>query len=63
MSEDVLGLAPKVAIARVRTRAQVVQSPVVSVHLGVGGIYSFEKNQNRTQMVCSVEAERWLVAG
>ena len=58
MSEDALYLAPKVVIVHVRTRAQVVQSLVLLVHPGVGGICSFERSQSQTQMVCSVEAER-----
>lgn len=58
MSEDVLGLTLKVVIVHVRTKAQVVQSLVPLVHPGVGGIHSFERSQSRTQVVCSVEAER-----
>ena len=48
MLEDALSLTPKVVTVPVRTRVQVVPSLALLVHLGVGGTYSFERNQSRT---------------
>lgn len=58
MFEDVLGQGPKVVIAYVHTRVQLVPSLVLLVHLGGEETYSFGRNQSRMQMVCLAEAER-----
>jgi len=62
MSEDALRPVPMVVTAHVRTRAQSVLSPAALVRLGVGGTCSFERSQSQIQVVCLVEAERWLGA-
>ena len=58
MFGDVLGQGPKAVVAYAHTRAQLVPSLVLSVHLGGGGTYSFERIQSRMRMVCLAEAER-----